>query len=79
MATTRGYNQSIDGYQWTPVGGIQKGLESIGAIRPTSNLAGKQTTSFDVVVIGAGYAGLIAARDLINYGSNSPRCLLALN
>ncbi|KAJ3543614.1 hypothetical protein NM208_g3486 [Fusarium decemcellulare] len=53
---------SRDGHHWTPSGGLQAGLPSIGVIQPPSN----KTTDkvHDVVIIGAGYTGLIAARDL---------------
>lgn len=56
---------SRDGYQWTQATGLVRGVPSIGVIRPASNLDGtiSNTERFDVIVIGAGYAGLTAARD----------------
>lgn len=61
MATSR------EGYQWAPASGLQAGLPTVGVIQPATNcVAGEDT--FDVVVIGAGYAGLAAARDTATSG-----------
>lgn len=58
---------SRDGYQWTPETGLQAGIPSLGVIQPqtklTPNPASPQNI-YDVAVIGAGYAGLTATRDL---------------
>ncbi|KAF2452628.1 monoamine oxidase N [Lineolata rhizophorae] len=53
-----------DGYQWTKSKGMQQGLPTISVISPATNLNGSSSQGFDVIVIGAGYAGLTAARDL---------------
>jgi NADPH-dependent 2,4-dienoyl-CoA reductase/sulfur reductase-like enzyme len=53
---------SRDGYQWTESSGLVKGVPSIGVIQPPTNIKDEQTT-YDVVVVGAGYCGLTAARD----------------
>ncbi|RYP49805.1 hypothetical protein DL769_011040 [Monosporascus sp. CRB-8-3] len=53
---------SRDGHHWTQDGGLQEGLPTIGVIRPASNRVSHKV--HDVVIIGAGYAGLTAARDL---------------
>jgi NADPH-dependent 2,4-dienoyl-CoA reductase/sulfur reductase-like enzyme len=55
---------SRDGYQWTPSKGLQKGVPSIGVIQPASNIHGQEDTVYDAIILGAGYAGLTAARDL---------------
>ena len=53
---------SKDGYSWTEFQGLKAGVPTIGAISPPSNL--KDTnTKYDVIVVGAGYCGLTAARD----------------
>ena len=56
---------SRDGYQWTQATGLIRGVPSIGVIQPASNLdeTVSKTDKFDVIVIGAGYAGLTATRD----------------
>jgi monoamine oxidase len=56
-------NSSRDGYQWTPKGGLQEGIPTVGAIKPTSNIQNTEKI-YDAIIIGAGYAGLTAARDL---------------
>lgn len=51
-----------EGYQWTPSGGLQPQLPSIGVVKPSTNLSSEKV--HDVIVIGAGYCGLTASRDL---------------
>ncbi|KAG9662731.1 monoamine oxidase N, partial [Aureobasidium melanogenum] len=53
---------SRDGYQWTESSGLIKGVPSIGVIQPPTNIRDKQAI-YDVIVVGAGYCGLTAARD----------------
>ncbi|KAH6684974.1 monoamine oxidase N [Plectosphaerella plurivora] len=55
---------SRDGFSWTEQDGLKAGVPCIGAIQPPSNLpkTGGDTT-YDVIVVGAGYCGLTAARD----------------
>lgn len=52
---------SKDGFQWTKETGLVRGVPSIGVISPVSNVT--TATNFDVIVVGAGYTGLTAARD----------------
>ncbi|TAQ90118.1 hypothetical protein B7494_g1558 [Chlorociboria aeruginascens] len=50
-------------YHWAKSSGLSAGVPSISTITPPSNLS-SNPPSFDAIVIGAGYAGLTAARDL---------------
>ena len=53
---------SRDGYQWTESSGLVRGVPSIGVIQPPTNVKDDQAI-YDVIVVGAGYCGLTAARD----------------
>lgn len=55
--------RSSEGYSWTPTGSVE-GLETSAAI-VTPQIC---STSYDVVVIGSGFAGLVAARELSQKG-----------
>lgn len=54
---------SRDGYTWTQDQGLKAGVPCIGAIQPPTNVNSTTPQTFDVVVVGAGYCGLTAARD----------------
>lgn len=57
-----------DGYHWTRSTGMQQGvLRCKGVVDPPSRID-NSFLEYDVVVIGAGYAGLIAARELVQRG-----------
>jgi NADPH-dependent 2,4-dienoyl-CoA reductase/sulfur reductase-like enzyme len=57
-----------DGYTWTPESGITSGnLETDAVIVPPRSLS--DTAVYDAIVIGAGYAGLLAVRDLALQGT----------
>ncbi|KEZ43119.1 Amine oxidase [Scedosporium apiospermum] len=64
---------STEGFTWTPSGGRRDGLQTIGAIVPPTHTAESQPEDgvYDVIVIGAGYAGLVAARDLATQGKKT--------
>ncbi|KAI1373732.1 monoamine oxidase [Hypoxylon crocopeplum] len=53
-----------EGYHWTKKGGLTTGLSSSSVIKPSNLQSNVQEDPYDVVVIGAGYAGLTATRDL---------------
>lgn len=59
--------RSKEGFSWTPETTIN-GLETEAVVHSTEDEHLRD--SYDVVVIGAGYAGLIAARDLSLAGAN---------
>lgn len=57
--------KTSDGYLWTPEKGIQHGeLETDAVVSPQRSISGPGAKVYDAIVIGAGYAGLSAARDL---------------
>lgn len=59
---------STDGFSWTPSSGRQDGLPTIGAVEPPTHYIHPEGDVHDVIVIGAGYAGLVASRDLATQG-----------
>ncbi|KAK0650884.1 Monoamine oxidase N [Lasiodiplodia hormozganensis] len=60
---------SRDGYSWTKQTGLRPGVPSIGVISPVTNVVSSNVL-YDVIVIGAGYCGLTAARDASLSGLN---------
>lgn len=65
-------NLSHDGYVYTKKDGLVGGLKTFGVIQPESNIrAGGGDNVWEAIVIGAGYAGLIAARDLVKAGKSN--------
>ena len=63
MANTR------EGFQWRPASGLQAGLPCKGVIEPAQQID-DSTKVFDAIVVGAGYTGLIAARDMTVSGTS---------
>lgn len=62
-------NPTVDGYIYTKNGGLVSGLRTYGVIQPESNVRNVDKSNvWEAIVIGAGYAGLIAARDLVKAG-----------
>jgi lysyl oxidase-like protein 2/3/4 len=57
--------RSSEGFQWTQDKTV-RGLETQAVAASTNESVLKE--SYDVIVIGAGYAGLVAARDLSTIG-----------
>jgi hypothetical protein len=55
-----------DGYEWATAKGLQAGLPCAGVYEDSSGI--RSSSSYDVIVIGAGFAGLIASRDLAVQG-----------
>ncbi|KAJ4394993.1 hypothetical protein N0V91_011140 [Didymella pomorum] len=53
---------SRDGYTWTPASGLTAGVPTLGAINPPSNVSSSEVV-YDVIIVGAGYCGLTAARN----------------
>jgi NADPH-dependent 2,4-dienoyl-CoA reductase/sulfur reductase-like enzyme len=43
---------------------FQHGVKCAGVISPLNKFGGEETKLYDVIVVGAGYAGLTACRDL---------------
>ncbi|KAH7121536.1 hypothetical protein EDB81DRAFT_814071 [Dactylonectria macrodidyma] len=56
-------NKTRDGHVWTPASGMQAGIESDAVISPSRSVS-SVSECYDTIVIGAGYSGLAAARDL---------------
>lgn len=68
MASYRA-TQSHDGYVYTKKDGLVRGLKTYAVIKPESKIHPADNDGvWDAIVIGAGYAGLIAARDLVKAG-----------
>ncbi|KAJ5382634.1 amine oxidase [Penicillium concentricum] len=62
---------SKDGFTWTPSGGKRAGLPCIGVISPSTHFVQPEDDPFDTIVIGTGYAGLVASRDLTTQGKKT--------
>lgn len=58
---------SREGWHWTQADGLQSGLPTQAVIEPAQRVD-DSIDVFDVIVIGAGYTGLTATRDLTTTG-----------
>lgn len=62
---------SHDGYTYTKKEGLVAGLHTYGVIQPAHKIRDADDgTVWEAIVIGAGYTGLIAARDLVKAGES---------
>ena len=58
-----------DGYTWTRAAGVKKGdLHCRGVVEPREKLSAPAGHIYDAIVIGAGYTGLMAAREMSDRG-----------
>ena len=53
-----------EGYCYQTNSKLRQGLQCTATVSPRKNIPAIVTDIFDVVVLGAGYAGLTACRDL---------------
>ncbi|CAG8421138.1 unnamed protein product [Penicillium salamii] len=62
-------NKTQDGYTWTQGTGVRKGdLHCKGVIEPREKRTAPAGHIYDAIVVGAGYAGLMAAREMTDRG-----------
>ena len=62
-------NLSNDGHIYTKTDGLDAGLRTYGVVKPERRVRqADEDNVWDAIVIGAGYTGLIAARDLVKAG-----------
>lgn len=61
--------QTQDGYSWTGATGVRKGgLHCRGVVVPREKRTTPAGHVHDAIVVGAGYAGLMAAREMTDRG-----------
>lgn len=62
-------NPTHDGYTYTKKDGLVAGLKTYAVIKPEQKIRRADDGNvYEAIVIGAGYAGLVAARDLVKAG-----------
>ncbi|PCG90294.1 Flavin amine oxidase [Penicillium occitanis (nom. inval.)] len=72
MAPSYEAKLSQDGYMYTKGNGLVGGLRTYGVIQPERKIRQTDEGSiWEAIVIGAGYAGLTAARDLVKAGKKT--------
>ena len=62
-------DRTSNGHVYEVGQGVTNGLPCDGLVTPATSMAQMQSKTFDVIIIGAGYAGLTAARDLTVAGA----------
>lgn len=64
-------NLSSDGHTYTRRDGLVSGLRTYGVIQPEHKIRqADEGNIWEAIVIGAGYAALVAARDLVKAGKS---------
>ncbi|KAI5478713.1 hypothetical protein MNV49_004638 [Pseudohyphozyma bogoriensis] len=64
------FGRTREGYRYSVKDGFSTGYVTEAAVSPLTYTAPKSSSKYDTIVIGAGYAGLIAARDLAISGQS---------
>lgn len=64
-------NLSRDGHTYTKKHGLVRGLGTYAVIKPERKIRqADEGRAWQAIVIGSGYAGLVAARDLVKAGES---------
>jgi heterodisulfide reductase subunit A-like polyferredoxin len=64
-------NLSRDGHTYTKKHGLVRGLSTYAVIKPERKIRqADEGQTWQAIVIGSGYAGLVAARDLVKAGES---------
>jgi hypothetical protein len=67
-------NLSRDGHTYTKKHGLVRGLTTYAVIKPERKIRQvDEGRTWEAIVVGSGYAGLVAARDLVKAGESQMR------
>jgi NADPH-dependent 2,4-dienoyl-CoA reductase/sulfur reductase-like enzyme len=67
-------NLSRDGNTYTKKHGLVRGLTTYAVIKPERKIRQvDEGRTWEAIVVGSGYAGLVAARDLVKAGESQMR------